>query len=130
MLDTCVVTREDPDAVPGPIDEDTGQYPPVPRLTIYQGKCRIQVQVDVNANVVETTAGDREWTYLTSTLELPIDPGPDDVGDPANVRPDDVAEMLACPTDDAIVGRLFNLQGEIRKSDSTKRRVRAREVVS
>jgi len=129
MLDRCRITKPDPDAPAPVLDESTGQYPPVPRIVVYEGKCRIQVKADINSNVVETTAGEREWTYLTMTLQLPVEPGPGDIGSSSNVRPDNIAEMLSCPTDASLEGRLMNVQGLYHKSQATHRRFRVKELI-
>lgn len=136
MLATCRITRAaklgDAEYVDvSTIDEETGQYPEQGRVTVYgpdvptgsDGKCRIQVKADINSNVVETTAGEREWTYLTMTLQLPIEGSED-------VRPDHICEILTSPEDESLVGRLMNVQGMYHKSQATHRRFRIREVVA
>jgi hypothetical protein len=134
MLDRCRITRpavpSDPGYVAPTFDEDTMLYTDPARVVVYEGKCRIQVNADINSNVVETTAGEREWTYLTMTLQLPVKPGPGDVGSSQDVRPDNIAEMLVCPLDADLVGRLLNIQGTYHKSQATHRRFRVREVIS
>lgn len=128
MLDTVRITK--PGEGARVFDEETMQYTDPPRVVVYEGKCRLQVKADINSNVVETTAGDREATYLTATLQLPIDA--DDstvVGEPGDVRPDHVAEYLTCLTDATMVGRKWNIQGIYHKSQATHRRFRVREVI-
>jgi hypothetical protein len=80
--------------------------------------------------VVETTAGEREWTYLTSTLQVPVETPADATGDVGDIRPDNIAEALTAPFDATLVGRLFNIQGIYHKSQATYRRWRIREVIS
>jgi hypothetical protein len=136
MLATCRITRPaepgDPEYVDtSTIDEATGQYPAAGRVVVYgpdvpagnDGRCRIQVKADINSNVVETTAGEREWTYLTMTLQLPI------AGSEA-VRPDNICELLTSPEDTSLEGRLLNIQGMYHKSAATHRRFRVREVIA
>jgi hypothetical protein len=144
MTDTCRITVANPEAVQGEIDEDTGQYPEASdaRLVIYgpgavhvetgdpidddvvqSGICRFQVKADINSNVVETTAGDREWTYLTSQLQLPME-------GTGHIPIDAVAECLTSPYDESMPGRLFNIQGTYHKSQAVIRRFRTREVVA
>lgn len=128
MLATCRITRPaklgDAEYVDAStLDEETGQYPEQGRVTTYEGKCRIQVKADINSNVVETTAGEREWTYLTMTLQLPIEGSEE-------VRPDNICEMLTSPEDESLVGRLLNVQGMYHKSQATHRRFRVREVIA
>lgn len=121
MLATCRITK--PGTGTPTFDEATGQYTDPPRVPVYEGKCRIQVKADINSNVVETTAGEREWTYLTMTLQLPIE------GSEA-VRPDDICEILTSPEDSSLEGRLLNIQGMYHKSAATHRRFRVREVIA
>src|SRR5690348_12136834 len=134
MTDTCRITRpateDDAEWVAQVIDEDTGQYPEQGRVTVYEGICRIQVKSDINSNVVETTAGEREWTYLTSTLQIPVETPASATGEVADVRPDNIAEVLTAEFDATLVGRLFNVQGIYHKSQATYRRWRIREVIS
>lgn len=129
MQDRCRITK--PGVGKGPFNETTGQYDPPDPIVVYVGRCRLQVKADINSNVVETTAGDREATYLTGTLQVPIYQVDDDgVGTTGAVRPDNVAEMLTCVHDSTMVGRLFNVQGTHHKSHATHRRFRVREVIA
>jgi hypothetical protein len=127
--DTCRITR----AGSGErvFNEGTGQYTDPARVTVYEGPCRVQVKADINSNVVETTAGEREWTYLTGQLQLPVGDDPRIVtGETKNIRPDMIAECLTAPFDDDLPGRLFNIQGTYHKSQAVYRRFRVREVVA
>lgn len=130
MLDTFRITKPGPGGK-GTFNNATGKYDAPPaRVVVYEGRARLQVKADINSNVVETTAGDREATYLTATLQLPIDAPADTVeGTPGAVRPDHIAECLTCPTDSTMVGRLWNIQGIYHKSQATHRRFRVREVI-
>lgn len=122
MVDTCRITK--PGEGKGPFNEHTGQYDPPPRITVYEGKCRIQVRSDINANAVEAVVGDHEWTYRTATLQLPIE-------GTGQIRPDFVCEYLTCPLDPDMVGRQFNMQAESKgKTHATHRRYRLRELLS
>lgn len=127
MTDTCRIIAPNPSATPAVFNETTGQYDDTDNdgapVVLYQGKCRLQVKSDINSNLVETTAGEREWTYLTAQLQIPI-------GGTGNIPVDSIAEMLAAPYDPALVGRRFNIQGPYRKSQATMRRLRVREVVA
>jgi hypothetical protein len=125
MTDTCRITVEVAAVGKGTFNESTGQYdtPPGRRKTIYEGKCRFQVKADINSNVVETTAGDREWTYLTSQLQLPVE-------GTGHIPIDATAECLTSEHDESLPGRLFNIQGTYHKSQPVIRRFRTREVVA
>jgi len=127
MTDTCRITFPNPDAPPPVFNEQTGQYEPADNtpatITLYEGKCRLQVKADINSNVVETTAGEREWTYLTAQLQLPVQ------GTEA-IPIDATAEMLTSRFDESLPGRVFNIQGTYHKSQPVIRRFRVREVVA
>lgn len=125
--DTCRITKAG--AGKGPFNETTGQYEPPPRVTVYEGICRLQVKADINSNIVETTAGDRESTYLTATLELPVETPEDALGSVGAIRPDNVCEFLTAQDDPTLVGRQFNMQGIYHKSQAVYRRYRVREVI-
>ena len=132
--DTCRVTRAavsgDVGFVPQVINPTTLQYPTQARVTVYQGPCRIQVKVDINSNVVETTAGEREWTYLVAQLQVPVTNPPGVTGNVANIDVDHVCEVLTSPYDGTLVGSLFNIMGPYHKSQAVYRRFRIREVVA
>lgn len=111
-------------------DEETGTYSDPPRVVVYRGPGRIQVKADINSNVVETTAGEREWTYLTAQLQLPTETPSNAVGDVYAVRTDYVCEVLDSPDSPALVGALFNIQGTYNKSQAVYLRFRVREVIA
>lgn len=131
MRDTCEIkVPTDPDAPRGDMDPDTLQYDDVPLTTIYgpdiaphHGACRFQIKADINSNIVETTAGEREATYTTSQLQLPVDDTPD-------IPVDSQVTALTSVYNPTLVGREFNVHGEIGfKSLPVIRRFRLREVV-
>lgn len=136
FTDTCRITRaaepEDAEYVDtDTLDEETGQYPEQARVTVYEGPCRIQVRADINSNVVETTAGEREWTYLTSQLQLPVETPAGATGSVNDIDVDFVAEILTAPFAPALVGHVFNIQNRIgAKSHEVYARYRVREVVA
>lgn len=125
MTDTCRITVPNPAAAALVLDENTGRYstPSGARRVIYEGPCRFQVKADINSNVVQTTSGEREWTYLTAQLQLPMDTSGD-------IPVGAIAECLTAAYDVAMPGRLFNIQGTYHKSQSVIRRFRVREVVA
>lgn len=132
FVDECIIYR--PGAGQGTRNEDTGQYDDPPdEVVVYEGPCRMQVRADINSNVVETSAGGREWTYLTSQVQLPLDGHPDiKRGSSADVRTDDICRWTATGAsgDPAMVDRLFNIAGPFHKTHASKRRFRVREVVA
>ena len=133
LTDTCRITRaaeETPAEKRARFNETTKKYEdPPPRVTIYEGPCRVQVKVDVNSNVVETTAGEREWTYLTAHLQLPVDHPAGASGDVNAIEVDDVCEILTAPYSPTLVGAQLNIQSTYHKSHAVYTRYRVREVI-
>lgn len=134
MIDTGRVTRParetDPGYVAPVMDPDTLQYSESPRVTVYEGACRVQVRSDINSNAVEVVAGDREGTYRTSTAQFPMEPIPGETGHPGWIQSDNELEILTSPLDPIRVGTILNLQADTKsKTQATHRRFRAREVI-
>lgn len=129
--DWCRITKPGPGGK-GTFNQATGKYDTPARVTVYEGPCRIQVKADINSNVVETTAGEREWTYLTAQLQVPvITPVRDDViGSVNDIDVDQVCEIVTAPHSPTLVGTLHNLQGTYHKSQAVYSRYRLREVVA
>lgn len=121
MIDTCRITKDG--VGPKVWDENTLQYTLPPRVVVYEGKCRVQVRSDINSNAVEAVVAEHEWTYRTATLMLPIDGSEE-------VSTDHQAEIIACPLDPGMVGRLLNLQADTKgKTHASCRRFRTRELL-
>lgn len=120
MTDTCIITRVDPDAEPGEPDPDTLAYPDPPRITVYEGKCRLQVR-SIVANASSSDAGERQTTVQESELQLPVATSGD-------VAVTDVAKMLTCVLDPSLVDHEFTVKGRHGKSQATARRLRVEEV--
>jgi hypothetical protein len=109
LVDRCRIVRPGASGS-GTFNETTGQYDnPASAVVVYEGPCRWQIRADINTNIVEPQELEREWAYQTSTLQLPT--------------------CLAARYDDALVGRVFNIQAAQHKSMASTRRFRAREVV-
>lgn len=128
-LDECEITKAGEQVGPRVLDENL-QYTDPARVVVYRGPCRMQVKADINSNVVESTAGDREWTYLTGQLQLPVETPADAVGSVADVRPDQIAEITVALFDPSLEGRVFNVQGIYHKSQAGYQRFRVKEVVA
>jgi hypothetical protein len=139
--DTCRITRKPPTAGKGTMNETTFQYEGAPDpILVYEGPCRMQVKADINSNVVETTAGDREWTYLTGQLQLPATLaeakaiaaayGDTVLGDPNAVDVDNVVNWLTAPDSPSLVGTEFNVAGPYHKTHAAYLRFRVREPVA
>lgn len=124
--DTCRITR-DGDGPRGPLNEATGQYAPPPRVIVYEGPARLQVKADINSNVVEATAGEHEWTYLTAQLQLPTETPVGAVGSVHDVGANHLCEMLAAPHSPSLVGRRLTIQGPYHKSQAVYLRFRVKE---
>lgn len=111
------------------LDEATGvRVPPAPVL-VYEGPARLQIRSDVNSNVVEVTAGEREWAYQTATLAVPIATPPGALGDPTGVHIDQTATCLVAVEDPALQDRVFQIRAIMHKTHATSRRLRVTETV-
>lgn len=111
MTDTCLITK--PGEGERVFNEETGQYTDPPRITVYQGPCRVQVKVDINSNLVESTAGEREWTYVTAQLQLPVVTPASATGSVNDVDVDHVCDVLTSEHSPRLVGLEANIQGQI-----------------
>lgn len=126
-IDTCRIIK--PGTAAPVLDEATGVRTPSAPVIVYEGPCLLQIRADVNSNVVEVTAGEREWAYQTAILSLPIFPPPGCIGDPADVRIDMTALYLTAPEDPSLVGREFHIKATLVKTRATARRLRVTETV-
>ena len=119
MTDTCTITRVDPEA-PEPVpDPDTLVIPPKARITVYSGKCRVQIK-SIIASSSDSDAGERQSTTQEFELQLPV------VGT-EDVSITDVAEVTAAAFDDSLVGRKFTVVARNEKTHATSRRLRVIE---
>jgi len=119
MTDSCIITK-DGDGEPGEMAPDTGQYPDIARVTVYEGKCRVQIRGD-RIGSSETDAGDREVTTQEPEVQLPV-AGTEDVSVDQQVK------ILTAVHDSALVDRVFTIVGRHEKSQATARRLRVIEV--
>jgi hypothetical protein len=118
MTATCLITA---DGVGEPVfDDETGQYVEPERVTVYEGKCRVQIPGDRTASN-EAEAGDREISTQEPELQLPV------VGSEA-VAVGHQALIVSNPRDTALVDRVFTVIGPHAKSQATARRLRVIEV--
>ena len=120
MTDTCRITLAA--SGKGPFNQSTGSYDPPERILAYEGPCRFQIRADINSNVVEPVVAEREWSYQTSSLQLPVE---------ASIkadRPDAVAECLTSRYDPSMPGRRFGILAGNHKSQARIRRLRVKEV--
>ncbi len=118
MVDTCTITRPDPDA-PAPVMNEDMTYPPRARITVYTGPCRIQVKsVIASSNAKE--AGDRAVTTQEFEWQGPVD-GTEDV------TVNDVIHMDTAANDASLVDREFTVKARHEKTHATTRRLRVVE---
>lgn len=116
MQDTCTVTRPG-DGAPV-FNESTGKYDPPAPVTLYAGKCRVQVP-----NVAESVqdSGDRAWTVQDALVMLPV-VGSESIAVGNTVRID------SCALDADLVGAKYTVTALHHKSHATARRLRCKEV--
>lgn len=120
MTDTCRITK--PGDGPRVYDPETMQYTDPARVTVYEGKCRVQIRGERSSGA-EQEAGGRMVGTQQPELQLPVD-GTEDVA------PDHIVEMLTAVHDSSLVGRKFTIDGRHEKSQATMRRLRVIEVTS
>lgn len=116
MRDQCTITRAS--LGNGDWNPETGQYHPRPSVTVYTGKCRIQI---VSENSTDTDAGGREWSTQASVIQLPVLAS-------TEVAVNDVVKVTACDNDPSLIDREFTIAGRHGKSQATARRLRMEEV--
>lgn len=117
MTDTCIITRAGQGK--GPWNEATGQYDPPADVTIYSGKCRLQIKSVANAS--DSNAGDRQATVQEAEWQGPV------LGT-ETVAINDVIKMQTCVLDPSLEDREFTVKGRHGKSQATTRRLRVEEV--
>lgn len=120
MRDTCTITRAGTGK--GPFNQTTGQYDKPPRVTVYTGKCRVQIK-SVIASGSDASAGERVGTVQELELQLPV-AGTD------GIAIHDVAKILTSAHDDSLVDREFTVTARHEKSQATARRLRVSEGTS
>lgn len=118
MVDVCTITRAGEGK--GAFNDDTGQYDKPDRVTIYTGKCRIQVN-SVSTTGTDTNAGDRVGVVQAAEWQGPI------VGT-ENVSVDDVIHIDSCVNDASLVGREFTVAARHEKTHATSRRLPVKEI--
>lgn len=129
MLETCRITREAKVGDPGyiasrPMDPDTMQYPPQGRVTVYEGRCRVQVaSTAVGIGFTEYQAGERELTAVQPEVQVPV------VGT-EDVTVDHVVEILTSVHDTSLTGRKFTVVARHDKTHAPYRRLRVWEEVA
>lgn len=119
MLDSCTITR--PAEGKGTWNESTGQYDPLPEVTVYppadqtgrKGRCKVQTQ-----DVALTTAdvAGRKAFIVAWRLDLPVDGS-------EGVQEGDTATITSSVFDAALVGRTFIVQGPHLGTAKTARRL-------
>lgn len=118
MTDTCTITRAGTGK--GPFNEATGKRDAPDRVTVYTGKCRIQVKSAIAASsAVEAggrVAGVQEFEWQ----------GP--IADTEDITTNDLIHMDTAAHDTALTGREFTVIARHEKTHATARRLRVAEV--
>lgn len=136
--DTWRITK--PGAGAPVLDEETGKRTAPDPVTVYLGPARLQIRADANSNIVEVTAGEKEWAYQTAILAIPVAlPTVAELaavgwtgtaeGDPSAVHIDMTATCVAAGDDPALAGRVFQIRALMHKTHATARRLRVTETV-
>ena len=120
MTDTCTITREDPNAPEPEPDPVTLVIPPKARITVYSGKCRVQIK-SIIASSTDSDAGERATVTQEFEWQGPV------VGT-ETVAVNDVIQMVTAPNDTALVDRKFTVTARFEKTHATSRRLRVIET--
>ena len=113
----------------GPLDPVTLERDAPDPITVYEGPARLQIRADVNSNVVEVTAGEKEWAYQTAILAIPIFAPAGATGDPGLVHIDMTATCVTAAEDPSLQDRVFQIRAIMHKTHATARRLRVTETV-
>jgi hypothetical protein len=116
LVDTCIIERESGDATNLNNGVVTKTY-----TTVYSGACRIQA---ASANWAgPSEVAEAALRLASSELQLPVEGSED-------LHIDDRVTILTCLNDADLVGRMFTLTGESRKSHASTRKLPLLEVLS
>lgn len=116
MRGRCRITEAGGDDV---WNSDTMQYEPAPRVTTYEGKCKLR-RVSALQERTADAAGQR-FLEQSVTLVLPVI-GTGDVGK------DQLVEMLSDVTDVALAGDRFRVVARVAYANATSRRFTVEET--
>lgn len=116
MRGRCRITRAGDGETWNP---DTLQYEPAPRVTVYEGKCKLRRLSALQERTADA-AGQR-FLEQSVTLALPVI-GTGDVGK------DQLVEILSDPTDTALVGDKFRVVARVAYANATSRRFTVEET--
>jgi hypothetical protein len=119
MQDACTITRVDPEASASEMDPDTLEYPPAARITVYSGKCRVQIK-SVIASSSGSDAGERQATTQEFEVQLPV-------AGTGGVAITDVVHIDTAMFDSSLEGREFTVVARHEKTHATARRLRVIE---
>lgn len=105
MIDTCTITREDPDADPDPLGHQ-------PRSEVYSGRAKVQTW---EAQEARPESGEYDYTVQRYYVHVPVGSYAPAVGDVVTV---DVARL-----DPNLAGREFRVVALLHKSMATAYRL-------
>lgn len=111
MTDACTITRAG--AGEPVFDPETGGYTDPPAVTVYEGKCRVQMRGA--AAVQNAQLGGEDVTFYDVEVSLPITVTDVEVGD--------LVTMTAAAFDDGLAGTSYRVHGLHAKSQATARRL-------
>lgn len=116
MVDSCTITQ--PGSGAPVFDENTGKYVDPAPVTVYTGKCRVQVP-----NVAEnlTDSGERAWTVQDALVMLPVDGS-------EGALVGHTVTITAASLDAQLVGKRYTVTAAHHKTFATARRLRCKEV--
>lgn len=111
MVDTCTITR--PAAGDPVFDPETGNYTDPTPLTVYSGKCRVQVTSSLDVRSSELGGQAVGLTRITVTIPV----------DATDVTPEDTVTIDAAAHDPLLATRTLTVKGAEAKTHATARRL-------
>lgn len=122
MVDTLTITAKSTLSV---IDPATGVRTPVPGVTRYSGRGKIQER-----DVQERDAEGGAHSYVSVRQEVHIPAGLlEEDGEPLKIIPGDIITMNNCPNDPSNNGRVFRVAAPQGKTWATAQRLQVDEIV-
>lgn len=111
MVDTCTITRADPDA-PWVPDPETGYDVPPPPATVYEGRCKVATYEPYEAT---PDVGGKTVVQQRYSIHVPVSAGPFEVGD--------LVTITGSANLPATTGRTFRIAGLHEKTWQTAQRL-------
>lgn len=112
QVDACTIQRKGAGA---PVfNPSTGGYTDPPPLTVYSGKCKVQVTDSLTVSAVDF--GGRAVNIIRATVHIPVTVD-------VEVKAEDTVLITAAVNDPQLVGDRFVVRDYVAKTHATARRI-------